>query len=676
MSEIKFPFTYIPDPSKGRPVYNGNIYIGEPCTDPQAESNQIDVYYIDSCCCDGTPTLISQPIKTNAGGVPVGPDGDPIKLVLLIDRPYSISITNKKEEVVYYAKKCSATLTADDLGDLSAYDFKTLEKDTDSATQSLLLEVGDLFTVNERFTGNGGGAKWLVVETSAVTPNGFDIVQSVANPLISFEIQGYPNITPDMLGASGTWQDDSVEALEAWLQYLLDRQDKNIPSQSTFFRTLSSNQLNYSLGGKSYGVSRTLFFGNFSQCKFTEGTIYPVDGFTDLYLCSGDGAFQSDVDFDINFMCRHLTDSYFTGGHIRTRFTGIMHGFTANNVWHDTNQRECIFSGCYIAQYIFGEPGYDDPDNITAFAMNLQGTDSFVGGDVIIQNTKGINVRFGGNEIYAHIYGPNEKAAITFSDVAADNKVEAYIDNSYIQIESSFRGLDLSGTRFLYSKNDPEFNPIRYKVENDSQSVSGLNIQGCTFTTPNLNIDMIGTYISIDISSITGTIGLGITATGGTSGAVGYVVGVDATSVEVKMKSLDYFTDGESLSFSGGATATVDDISGFIGRINSNTIIKDNIFPIKNTFSVNEFSTHFTVKRGLTAKTQETIDLTSFLSQMPGSDIRDAKMAANSTQTPPVAYALAPITSGNVTSVTGRFSAAFTGDMIVDVSLSGDYKSV
>lgn len=166
MSEIKFPFTYIPDPDKGRPVFNGNIYIGKPCTDPQVESNQIDVYYIDSCCCDGTPTLISQPIKTNRGGVPVGPDGDPVQLVLLDDQPFSMTITNKKDEIAYHVKKTSGYLTSSE-ADNKYIQTKTLSEVINDPG----VEAGQYFIISDR--GNG---LFEIVNSSGVTPNGYNII--------------------------------------------------------------------------------------------------------------------------------------------------------------------------------------------------------------------------------------------------------------------------------------------------------------------------------------------------------------------------------------------------------------------------------------------------------------------------------------------------------------------
>ena len=65
LSEVDFPYSYYPDPTKGRPVFNGSLYFGLPNTDPEISLNRVDVY----AQVDGTtdaPFLISQPIRTNS----------------------------------------------------------------------------------------------------------------------------------------------------------------------------------------------------------------------------------------------------------------------------------------------------------------------------------------------------------------------------------------------------------------------------------------------------------------------------------------------------------------------------------------------------------------------------------------------------------------------------------
>lgn len=96
-NEVRLPYNYYPDPTRGRPVFNGSIYVGLPDTDPQITSNQLVVTAIQE---DGTSTPIAQPIRTGAGGVPIL-NGSPIQLQ--VSGEYSIKVLDNLGAQVYYA---------------------------------------------------------------------------------------------------------------------------------------------------------------------------------------------------------------------------------------------------------------------------------------------------------------------------------------------------------------------------------------------------------------------------------------------------------------------------------------------------------------------------------------------------------------------------------------------
>jgi hypothetical protein len=96
-NEVALPFHYYPDPTKGRPVFFGSIYIGRPDTDPQITSNQLVVKAFQE---NGGSVTISQPIQTGAGGVPML-NGSPVQLQT--DGEYSIKVLNNLGAQVYYA---------------------------------------------------------------------------------------------------------------------------------------------------------------------------------------------------------------------------------------------------------------------------------------------------------------------------------------------------------------------------------------------------------------------------------------------------------------------------------------------------------------------------------------------------------------------------------------------
>lgn len=80
------------------------------------------------------------------------------------------------------------------------------------------LDVGDVgraVKTEENTAGNGGGGEYSVVLTSAVTPNGYDIIQSVANPLISFKLRNSDSNESREFGATPSPADstDEIKAL-------------------------------------------------------------------------------------------------------------------------------------------------------------------------------------------------------------------------------------------------------------------------------------------------------------------------------------------------------------------------------------------------------------------------------------------------------------------------------
>lgn len=103
-NEVLLPYRYYPDPTKGKPVFNGFIFIGEADTDPEIVANQKQVTAFQE---DGGQVPIAQPIRTGAGGVPLL-NGSPVQLTT--EGEYSIKVLNSMETQVYYAPSLVAGL--------------------------------------------------------------------------------------------------------------------------------------------------------------------------------------------------------------------------------------------------------------------------------------------------------------------------------------------------------------------------------------------------------------------------------------------------------------------------------------------------------------------------------------------------------------------------------------
>ncbi|MFW0776271.1 MAG: phage tailspike protein [Rickettsiales bacterium] len=106
MSIVTPSITYYPDPTKGRPVFNGYIYIGEPDLDPQIPANQKQASLKLE---DGTTIPIGQPIRTGPGGV-VTHNGS--YAVVVADGDYSVKVLNSEMSQVYYVPSNSGIFDA------------------------------------------------------------------------------------------------------------------------------------------------------------------------------------------------------------------------------------------------------------------------------------------------------------------------------------------------------------------------------------------------------------------------------------------------------------------------------------------------------------------------------------------------------------------------------------
>ena len=182
MSIINFPILYVPDPLKGRPLFSGQIFVGEPDLDPEVIINQKQLNIVQE---DGTIVAVNQPFTLSAGGVPMY-NGSTVRLD--VDGNYSLKILDRLGAQAYYidnvyegepvtVASLPALVDTQLINDLSqAYEFATLEGDSESAVSSATtLPVGKVITVKERATGADGGAKWTVALTNTVTPDTYYI---------------------------------------------------------------------------------------------------------------------------------------------------------------------------------------------------------------------------------------------------------------------------------------------------------------------------------------------------------------------------------------------------------------------------------------------------------------------------------------------------------------------
>lgn len=115
MTDVVLAYDYFPDPKVGRPVFFGEVYIGVPDDDPTIPANQIEVTLIDE---QGNGTVVSQPLKTGAGGI-IDFNGSAARITVA-ESNYSVAVLNEKGKQVYYSPQARDPANEKELTDLPA----------------------------------------------------------------------------------------------------------------------------------------------------------------------------------------------------------------------------------------------------------------------------------------------------------------------------------------------------------------------------------------------------------------------------------------------------------------------------------------------------------------------------------------------------------------------------
>jgi len=159
---IELPVPYIGDFGKGRPIFNGQIYVGVVDLDPEIPANQKQIVGIQE---NGTEVNLPQPVATSSGGYPTY-NGAPIRLA--VDGAYSLKILDRKGEQEYYFSNVEQ-------GEPVVFaDNPVLYRDTIAiAVADTGLEIGQYITTKGYHSANdGGGAAYIVVAGGTGTDDG------------------------------------------------------------------------------------------------------------------------------------------------------------------------------------------------------------------------------------------------------------------------------------------------------------------------------------------------------------------------------------------------------------------------------------------------------------------------------------------------------------------------
>ena len=172
-------YQYFPDPTRGRPIFNGSIYVGQPDSDPEIPANQKAVTLIQE---DGTQVPVSQPVLTGGGGVPLY-QGSPVQIA--VDGNYSVKALDRfGAQVLYLANAFNgAPITSESLSNglllLTFLTVADLRSGTLPDGSSISLAVGQYVQTVEHTTGYGafgGNRGYIRARTAAPDDNGSLIV--------------------------------------------------------------------------------------------------------------------------------------------------------------------------------------------------------------------------------------------------------------------------------------------------------------------------------------------------------------------------------------------------------------------------------------------------------------------------------------------------------------------
>lgn len=158
---------YYPNTSKGRPLSLAYIYVGIPDLDPTVVANQKTLSVQQE---DGTIVAVTQPIRTNAGGVPTYL-GESV--TLLVEGDYSLAVLDNSSVQVYYVPSTAYEqyLIAGNYyyPDYSEADQGVASVGAGSTVTDILGTVGAVTNATLYFSHNSGAATTTYTFTTATT---------------------------------------------------------------------------------------------------------------------------------------------------------------------------------------------------------------------------------------------------------------------------------------------------------------------------------------------------------------------------------------------------------------------------------------------------------------------------------------------------------------------------
>jgi hypothetical protein len=365
---VTLPIEYFPDPTKGKPVYNGSVYVGQPNLDPEIEANRISVTLRQQ---DGNEVVIppeAQPLTTGAGGVILY---EGAAVTVLAEGNYSIKVLDKFGAQVYYVENAfdGEPVT----GDQVALVFDTVA-DLKSAN---FLSIGDLARTKGYYTaGDGGQATYLVAAAQAVDGYGDHLLANGNVALISREMG---DLNAKQFGAVGDGVSDDRQQCQA----LLDRSGGIVFPVGTYRIGDSGTTVPYRQTQAIVGLSIP---SNTSISMMPDATLTPIAGVAVVPLVANGESNINIVSANIKGDTSVATDSLAFGIYFYSCSNVSVEKASIENTYSNTLEViACsdvsigdVYSFTQSGLSIGGGPQFEDCDNVTAVSLTGSTFDDLV----------------------------------------------------------------------------------------------------------------------------------------------------------------------------------------------------------------------------------------------------------------------------------------------------------
>ncbi len=331
-SIVKSSIEYFADPTKGRPVANGYVYVGTVDLDPEVPANQKQISVIQE---NGTTVQVSQPLSLSAGGVPVYSGG---YVTIVVDGDYSLKVNDKHGAQVYYIPKSSALV-----GEKVIATIGTIQELRDSDLHILVDAVSVLGYTTKGDEGGGPIRYWKTGTYAPADDNGGSIIVAtgITTGAWLWEYSGETNVK--WFGTTGDGSTDDTTAIEncwAYCSFLISSGQSSVG-----WDKVTRSQMFFPTGTYLYN-----------------GTGLTASGTTNPSVkIQGEGTSHVTVKLGASSFFINLTESVAT-------FT--LHGFTfigGKGVFYDGSTASLVSGGpqfidCSFFDYTQCAIGFADPD--------------------------------------------------------------------------------------------------------------------------------------------------------------------------------------------------------------------------------------------------------------------------------------------------------------------------